>query len=203
MIIGIGGWERCLKTGLASILAIAIGQKNLSINMKDLLSLVFLTGMQKYDIKKGFGNLNLNGTTYPWNYQDNKELVETIRLANENHINDTLFLIDEADSVYNPRDYDRKQQTANLKGIGQHAKMGNIYIYTYQLGQPEDTLLGVDKILRSNTRIEFEMRYYDSEEHYAIFKLKNRLIPDMPLINGVIECVDKYYPCWDHKEPVV
>ncbi len=190
MIIGIGGWERCLKTGFAAILATELWRLN-------------ELGPQQYDIKQGFGNLHLYETTYPWVYQENAELVETIRLANKNHIKDTLFLIDEAEQVYNPRDYDRKEQTANLKGIGQHAKMGNIYIYTYQLGQPEDVLLGVDKILRSNTRIEYEMRYYDFYQHIGIYKFKNRLIPDMPTLTMAIENCDQFYKYWDTKEPVV
>jgi len=190
MIIGIGGWERSLKTGLGAILATHPEEFN-------------MPGMQTYDIKQGFGNLHLFKTPYPWHYQESKELVVTIRETAEKHLKNTLFLIDEADDVYNPRNYDSKQQIRNLRGIGQHAKLGNVYIYTYQLGQPEDVLLGVDKILRSNTRIEFEMRYYDREKHYALYKLYNRLAPDIPVQDGVIENVDQYYAYWNTNEPVV
>ncbi len=190
MIVGIGGWERCGKTMLAAILASNPSELN-------------ITGFQEYRIERGYGNLHLYGTPYPWIYLSSAGLVSTIRETNDKNITNALFLIDEADSVYNPRDYTSKEQTRNLKGIGQHAKMGNVFIYTYQLGQPDDVLLGVDKILRSNTRIEFEMRHYNKANDFVVFNLKNRLVPDSPVIPGVIRDVSRFFILWDHKEPVV
>lgn len=190
MIIGIGGWERCLKTGMAAILATHPEELN-------------MPGFQEYHIEQGFGNLHLFKTKYPWHYQSNSELVRTIKRAAEMKIKNTLFFIDEADQVFNPRNYTSKEQTDNLKGLGQHAKLGDIYVYTYQLGQPEDQLLGVDKILRSLTRVDLEMRYFDIETNSALYKLRNRLLPDLPDYEGVITHIEKYFGYWDHKEPVV
>lgn len=190
MIIGIGGWERCFKTGLGAVLATYPEEFN-------------IPGYRKYNIKQGFGNLHLFKTPYPWEYLETKDLVETIRRANENKVTDTLFFIDEADQVYNPRDFKSQEQTKNLKGIGQHAKLGNVYIYTYQLGQPDDMLLGVDKILRSNTRLEFEMRYLNFTEEYVIYRLKNRMLPDAPESTGLITDISKYYDLWNYQEPVI
>lgn len=190
MIIGIGGWERCLKTGMAAILAAHPDEFN-------------IPGFQDYNIKRGFGNLHLYNLPYPWHYQTSGKLVQTIKASADHHLTDTLFIIDEADQVYNPRNYTSKEQTANLKGIGQHAKLGNVYIYTYQLGKPEDVLLGVDKILRSNTRIEFEMRYYDIETQVVLFRIINRLLPDIEPYDSYLTNVDKYYKYWNHKEPVI
>lgn len=194
MIVGISSWERMLKTGLAAILATHPDEFNSYI--------------QYYYIKQGFGNLHLFKTTYPWTYLSSQELVDCIREANENHVRDTLFLIDEADSVYNPRDYTRKEQTDNLKGLGQHAKMGNIYIYTYQRGRPEDALLGVDKMMRSLTRLDIEIDYIDRISKYIIYTVKNYMIPPpegetVYETKHILSDIDKYYGYWNYLEPVL
>lgn len=188
MIIAISGWERSYKTGLGALLATNPDEFN--------------TEFHKYNITRGVGNLHLFKTAYPWMYLPSKELVDCIREANLNAVRDTLFFIDEADSVYNPRDYTAKEQTKNLKGIGQHAKMGNVYIYTFQRGKPEDSLLGVDKILRSNTRIDIEIDYFDIEQNYLIYTLKNYMYKCLPT-QGVIPDLDKFFENWDTREPVV
>lgn len=190
MIIGIGGWERCLKTGLGAILATEPEHFN-------------MPGLQEYHIKQGFGNLHLFKTPYPWNHLNSNDLKTFIRKMNTEHTTNTLIFIDEADQVFNPRFFKSQEQIETLQGIGQHAKLGNVIIYTYQLGQPDDTLLGVDKILRSNTRIEFEMRHYDRTNDYAIFKLANRLLPDIPVIESVIPNISRFFSYWDHLEAVV
>lgn len=188
MIIGISGWERSYKTGLASYLATNPEELN--------------TEFQEYHITQGFGNLHLFKTSYPWHYLKSDDLVSCIRLSIGNHVKDTMFLIDEADGVYNPRDYVNKEQTRNLKGIGQHAKMGNIFIYTYQRGRPEDALLGVDKILRSNTRIDIEIDLFDKESNSLVYTLKNYMVESEPK-QGVLTNLNDYYGNWDTLEPVV
>lgn len=188
MIIGISGWERSYKTGLAALLATNPAEFN--------------SESQAYNIKQGFGNLHLFKTPYPWTYLKSAELVNCIREANSNKVRDTLFFIDEADSVYNPRDYTSKEQTRNLKHLGQHAKMGNIYIYTFQRGRPDDVLLGVDKILRSNTRIDIEIDDFNRNEKYLIYTLKNYMYDAEP-IQGAIGNLDKHFVNWDTLQPVV
>lgn len=190
MIIGFGGWERCLKTGFAAILASHPEEFNIE-------------GMQTYDIKNGYGNLHLFKTPYPWHYMRSFQLINFIRNIPQKHITDSLIFIDEADEVFNPRNYGSKDQTECLKHIGQHAKMGNIFLYTYQKGQPDDQLLGVDKILRSNTRIDFELRHYNIKEDYAIYKIESRLTPETQIIEGVLENVSQYFEYWNTKEPVI
>lgn len=190
MIIGIGGWERCFKTGLGAMIATQ-GIYN------------EFGGGIKYNIKQGFGNLSLFETPFPWTYLKNRDLVDRIRLTNEEHITDTLFFIDEADEVFNPRNYSMRDQISNLKGIGQHSKLRNVYVYTYQLGQPDDGLLGVDKILRSNTRIEFEMRLFDPESCSAIYHMKSYMLPGLPVIEGVLTNLDQYFKYWNTLQPVI
>lgn len=190
MIIGIGGWERCMKTGLGAILASNPQEFNID-------------GFQEYNIREGYGNLHLPLTPYKWNYLNNEKLKLKIKEIHDKGIKDVLIFIDEVEEVFNNRDYSNPQQKATLKGIGQHAKMGRVYIYTYQMGQPEDALLGPDKILRSNTRLEFEMRNYNKKGNYAEYKLKNRLLPDIDDVEGIIGNVSEYFKLWDHKEPVV
>lgn len=190
MIIGICGWTRSFKTGMGAVLATH------PENFNELSPI-------KYGIKQGFGNLNLYKTPYPWTYLETSQLIEKIKFANQNHIRNTLFFIDEADQVYNPRDYTLKQQTENLKGIGQHDKMGNVYIVTYQLGDPDDPLLGVDKILRSNMRVRMELELYDPFGDFAIYNLENRNYRNIPNIRGVVEGVSKYFGYWDHLQPVI
>lgn len=190
MITGIGGWERCGKTLLAAILATETKQLN-------------FPNMQQYNIEQGFGNLHLFKTPYPWTYLDNVHLKMKIREIHEKQIRNVLILIDEVEDVFNNRDYNNPEQKRTLKGLGQHAKMGRHIIYTYQMGQPEDALLGPDKILRSNTRLEFEMRYYDIKEHFAMYHLKNRLGYNIPESDGVIKNVTKYFDYYDTNECVV
>lgn len=157
-----------------------------------------------YDIKQGFGNLSLFRTPYPYTRLTSRELVDCIREANENFVQNTLFFIDEAEEVYHPRNYTSKEQTANLKGIGQHAKMDNIYIYTFQRGKPEDVLLGVDKMLRANTKIDIEIQYYFEEQDFLIYDITNYMFKglDKP-IPGILDGLRSYYPNWNTLEPVV
>jgi len=188
MIVGISGWERMFKTGLASLLATYPEELNSEV--------------QNYNIKQGFGNLHLFKTRYPWHYQISSDLVTTIREANRNFITNTLFLIDEADGVYNPRDYTSKEQTRNLKGLGQHAKMGNIYIYTFQRGRPEDALLGVDKILRSNTRVDIEIDTFSKQGEFLIYTLRNYM-NKLPPTQGIIENLSEHFNIFNTLEPVI
>lgn len=190
MIIGIGGYDRCLKTGLGAILCSEPEKFN-------------EYSLTKYNIKRGYGNLHLYNMPFPWYYMTSQQLVRFIREVPRNNIENSIFFIDEADQVYNPRDYASKEQTLNLKCIGQHAKMKNIFIYTYQKGQPDDELKGVDKILRSNTRLDFEMRYYDPEDDYAILHGENRHFYKTIYYDSIIDNVSQYFHLWNTNERVI
>ena len=188
MIISISGWERQFKTGLAAVLATHPGELD--------------TDFQKYDIKQGFGNLHLYKTGYPWHYCTSDELKAELRKMSAEGITNTLYFVDEADNVFPARDYGDQEQKAILKKMTQHGKLGNIIIYTFQQGDPEDPLLGVDKILRSLTRVFVVIDNFDPDRWYLTYTIRNYLRNTKPH-KGIIRNLDKYLGYWNHLEPVV
>ncbi len=160
----------------------------------------FNSHIQDYNIEQGYGNLHITGTPYEWNYLPNIELVSVIREMATRPYKNTLFFIDEADEVYPPRGYTNEQQTKNLKGIGQHDKLGCIVIYTYQKGKPDDALKGVDKIMRSNTQVDIEMPGYNRYTDKAIYIVENRLAPGIPIVEKALNNVSEHFGKWDSWE---
>lgn len=189
MICAAGGWPRCYKTGLAAWLCCHPE--------------FFNTEKQQYHIKAGYGNTHVFKTPYPWNYLTKAQLKLKIREIHQKQIEDVLIFTDEVEDMFPNRDYNNPEQKKTLEGIGQHDKCGRIWIYTYQMGRPDDGLLGPDKILRANTQIEFEMRYFNASVPYADYILRSFITPDFEPVEGRLGPDDIDYSLWNTKEKVV
>lgn len=188
MIAKVSGWERSYKTGLAAYLATHPEELN--------------TSYEVYNIKQGFGNLHLFKTPYPWHYRTSAGLIKELERMPRDRVTDTLYLIDEVDDVFPARDYNVAEQKQVIRKLSQHGKLGNIILHTYQEGDPDDPLLGPDRILRSLTRVRITIDYFSRENWYLIYRLKDlrRKSPERKLI---MKNLDRYLDYWDTTEPVI
>lgn len=182
MIVGISGWQRTFKTGMGALLS------------------AYPSEVVEYPILKGVGNLHVN-TPYNWEYLRSAELKKRITESVHRFERNMLYFVDEADRVFPPRTWKDPDQIMALTGIWQDEKMQNLFIYTFHKGRPDDTLLGVDKLLRASTMIEIEIIAIDKVAWTIAYEVRDWL-------NGrswqaVLSGIDKYFSLWNHEEPVI
>lgn len=184
------------KTGLGALFA-----TRLDIFRDKVLK--FSPELMDFEIEQGIGNLHLFKTTYPWNYKTNEEFKEEVKRMPVDSVSNTLYLCDEADDVFPARDYGEKKQKDTLRRISRHGKLDDIFIYTFQEGDPLEPLLGVDRILRGLTRVKIIIERFDKKTWTIVFTVKNYLVPGIRPYKDYIRGLDQYLEYWDTKEPVI
>lgn len=183
-----------------------IGIKSWKRAGKDLLGAIIATEHTEL-VNKGFGNVHIYETPYPYEFMPTRKLLDRMFYAFNHGEENLLFYISEAQRFLNARTWDQltKQDVYNLAGLDQMSKNDCTLIFNWFKGPEDNELLGTDKILRSGIdwMIDIVTRRSDIENKDIIkFTVENIEEGEKPFKVTIRE-VSQYFKLFDTKEKVI